>query len=198
MPKKIVREERKIQIMESLYNCLLKNQFHEITLIDIASEAGINQGMIHYFYKKKDDLLLHFIDYIEDQFRTNIIEYMNTEKAHSLKGKALLRHAMNFSNERITLNRDLTKIFIEIWGIANHNIKVRKKLRHLYDQWIFFAKDILIKTGLSSQRAEDLSNTMVSFFEGNALLSMIFDLNGEQIRTILNEFQNKILEMIDE
>lgn len=198
MPKKSVSEERKSQIMESLYKCLLKKQYHEITLTDIAATAGVNQGMIYYLYKKKEEVLLHFIDFIEERYRRDFSEYMNKEEIRSLKGKALIGHAMSFSNDRITVNRDLSKIFIEIWGIANHNKKVRKKMRHLYEQWISHVKGIIIKTGVSDEKAEGISNAMVSFYEGSSLISIILDWKGEQIKITLNDFQNRIMEMIDE
>jgi AcrR family transcriptional regulator len=197
MPKKSVSEERKEQIMKSLYKCLLKKQFHEITIKDIAGEAGINHGMIYYFYSSKEDVLLNFIDYISEQYRKNFIQYMNTKKAGALKGKALMRHAMNFSNEKITLNRNLSKIFIEIWSIASHNKKIRKKLRCLYEEWIFYIKEILVKTGISDEWADGISKATVSFFEGNALFSILFQWKKEQVKLILDEFQNRIIEIID-
>ena len=198
MPKKGVSEERKTQIMESLYKCLLEKQFHEITIKDIAAEAGINHGMIYYFYENKEDVLLHFIDYIAGNYESDFLKYMETEEAHGLEGKDILRHAMNYSNDRITLNRDLSKIFIEVWGIANHNTKVQKKLSSLYNRWILSIREILEKCGMSNERAERMSHAMVSFFEGNALFSIVFEWKSDKIRINLDEFQDRILEMVDE
>jgi AcrR family transcriptional regulator len=198
MPKKGVGQERKKQIMASLNRCLLKKQFHEITIKDIAAEAGINHGMIYYFYKSKEDVLLHFVEYVADNYRTDFVDYITSEKANSMTGKSLLHHVMAFSNDRITLNRNLSMIFIEIWGIANHNINVRKKLRSLYEEWVFYIEDTLEKCGVSDERAKNISKAMVSFFEGNALFSILFDWKEEELKTILDEFQNRIMDMIDQ
>ena len=78
MTKKIVREERRSQILEALHRCLLKKPIHQTSIKDIAGQAGMNPGMLHYYFNSKEDILLHYIDYVMDVYSKSSTEMITS------------------------------------------------------------------------------------------------------------------------
>jgi len=69
MGRKPIREQRRRQILEALYRCLLRKPYRETTMKDIGAEAGINHAMLHYYFRSKEDILLCFIENVYDRYR---------------------------------------------------------------------------------------------------------------------------------
>ena len=70
MPRISVKEQRRLQILEALNDCLLTTSFSQTSIKDIARKANVNHGVLHYYFKSKDDILLNYIDFIIEKYLT--------------------------------------------------------------------------------------------------------------------------------
>ncbi|HNY65197.1 MAG TPA: TetR/AcrR family transcriptional regulator [Deltaproteobacteria bacterium] len=195
MARKSVREERKRQILRALDQCLLEKSFAQTSIKDISRVAQVNHGVLHYYFQSKEDILLHYIDYVVDDFKARVQEVLTPERRGTMSRKDFVKEVFSFANSRITLNRNLSKIFVEIWEIALYNEVVRKKLREAYREWIRILTD---KLGGSAEgeAASVLSLSMVAFWEGMALFSTIFEDGELDVAVVLDRFQQRILEIL--
>lgn len=197
MSRKSVQLERRQQILEGLHRCLLEKPFDKTSIKDIASEAGINHGMLHYYFKSKEDILLNYIEYIIDMYRTMFNGWLDTTDNGISSPKEFLTASFDFMYQRITLNRDISRIFIEIWEISNYNEKVRIKLRKAYNQWIDTVTELVAKQLDDRETAMLLSTALVAFLEGLSLFSVLFDKGDFPVETLLeklkDQFVNKVI-----
>ena len=76
MGRKIMKEERREQILEALYRCLLKKPFKETSIKDIAREAGVNHGVLHYYFSDKEEILLKFLDHLIERYKSDYLRWM--------------------------------------------------------------------------------------------------------------------------
>jgi len=60
--RKSIKEQRRREILDALYRCLLKKPYTETSIKEIGAEAGINYAMLHYYFRSKEDILLNFIE----------------------------------------------------------------------------------------------------------------------------------------
>ncbi|HOD70082.1 MAG: HTH-type transcriptional regulator EthR [Deltaproteobacteria bacterium ADurb.BinA179] len=196
MARKPVREERKKQIFRALDQCLLEKSFQQTSIKDISRLAGVNHGVLHYYFTSKEDVLLQYIDYVVENFKSQMQELMNSENVSRMSQRDFIKEVFRFVNDRITLNRDLSKIFIEIWEIGVHNEAVRDKLRNTYLEWTQTLARNIAGGSTDSETASIMSIAMVAFWEGMALFSTIFR-NGEiRLEEVLGRFQQRILEIL--
>jgi len=194
--RKPVREERKKQIFRALDQCLLEKSFQQTSIKDISRLAGVNHGVLHYYFTSKEDVLLQYIDYVVEDFKSQMQELMNSENVSRMSQRDFIKEVFRFVNDRITLNRDLSKIFIEIWEIGVHNEAVRDKLRNTYLEWTQTLARNIAGGSTDSETASIMSIAMVAFWEGMALFSTIFR-NGEiRLEEVLGRFQQRILEIL--
>jgi len=194
--RKPVREERKKQIFRALDQCLLEKSFQQTSIKDISRLAGVNHGVLHYYFTSKEDVLLQYIDYVVEDFKSQMQELMSSENVSRMSQRDFIKEVFRFVNDRITLNRDLSKIFIEIWEIGVHNEAVRDKLRNTYLEWTQTLARNIAGGSTDSETASIMSIAMVAFWEGMALFSTIFR-NGEiRLEEVLGRFQQRILEIL--
>lgn len=196
MARKPVREERKKQIFRALDQCLLEKSFQQTSIKDISRLAGVNHGVLHYYFTSKEDVLLQYIDYVVEDFKSQMQELMSSENVSRMSQRDFIKEVFRFVNDRITLNRDLSKIFIEIWEIGVQNEAVRDKLRNTYLEWTQTLARNIAGGSTDSETASIMSIAMVAFWEGMALFSTIFR-NGEiRLEEVLGRFQQRILEIL--
>ena len=196
MARKSIQEERRLQILKALDTCLQEKSFEKTSIKDIARVAGVNHGVLHYYFSSKEDILLNYIDYVIDDYRAQVNELLNSKDVVRLGKRELMEEIFIFINDRITLNKGLSRIFVEIWEIALYHDAVRAKLREAYMRWIDELVANLSRHMDDKQFALQVSIAMVAFWEGMALFSTIFEPGSMDIREVLKGFQYRVLDII--
>jgi AcrR family transcriptional regulator len=188
--------DKKTQILEALNQCLQTKPFDQTSIKDIAHAAGVNHGLLHYYFKNKEDILVHYIDYVIDHYRTMFMDWLAQKEGEGTIGRELIEAFFAFMNEKITLNRPLSKVFIEIWEIAVYNPAVKAKLKRAYQEWMEILTDMLNRVTKDTDSSRRISFSIVAFLEGMALFSIILDPDKKEFKKILAGFQEKIVEML--
>lgn len=197
MARKRVQEERKQQILEALNTCLQEKSFQQTSIKDIARVAGVNHGVLHYYFTGKEDILLQYIDYVLEYYQTQMREWLGTKDLSLYGKKEFIEEIFGFINNRITLNLNLSRIFVEIWEISLYNAAVRDKLRHAYRHWMTELTSMVSRfIDDDDAFASNVSISMIAFWEGMALFSTIFEPGSLDTVEVLRRFQERILEIL--
>lgn len=191
MPKIVDKEERRNKILEGLNRCLLEKHFNETSIKEIAKAAGVNHGLLHYYFKNKEDILLSYIDYVASRLSAKVGRFMvELAPGSKIKPENYKKMMINMFNE-ITFDKELSRTFIEIWSIANYNEAVRKKLQVTYREWKVGLCKQIVDFFSDPAEASDYAMSLVAFFEGMALFSVIYNPREFNIRKVLNSFANR-------
>jgi AcrR family transcriptional regulator len=194
--RKSIQEERRLQILKALDACLQEKSFEKTSIKDIARVAGVNHGVLHYYFSSKEDILLNYIDYVIDDYQSQVKDLLGSKEVVRLGKRELIEEIFGFINDRITLNKGLSRIFVEIWEIALYHDAVRAKVREAYMRWF---DELVANLGRyidNEQFAIQVSIAMVAFWEGMALFSTIFEPGAPDIKEVLKGFQYRILDII--
>lgn len=196
MARKRIQEERKQQILKALDACLQEKSFEKTSIKDIARVAGVNHGVLHYYFSSKEDILLNYIDYVIEDYQVQVGEWLSSKDITRYGKKEFIDELFGFVNNRITLNKGISTIFVEIWEIALYHDSVRAKLRKAYNRWIDELVTHLSRYIDDKQFIRQVSIAMVAFWEGMALFSTIFEPGMLDIEEVLKGFQSRILEIL--
>jgi len=188
MPKKSQREDRIGRIMKAMYDCLLEMSYEKTTLMDIAKRAKINQSVLYYFYKSKEDILLAFIDHLLEEYKKNFIAWMGEKTTAGSTPIERCSEMINFLIEK-TMDRDLTKLFIGLWSLSSHNLMVRQRVKIVYADAIAIASSIIASTGVPEDNALNI--------EGSALLSILFDNSEYDLHGVMNFHRLRSIELLE-
>lgn len=196
MPRKSVQQERKTQILEALGNCLVYKSFPETSIKEIAKEAGVNHGVLHYYFKSKEDILMNFIDHILETYKLKAAEWISSKDLASLAKDDLVREIFRYKYHTFTSDKQLSILFNEAMSIAHRNEEVKEKLRHVFSQWLSVVADILVSTGMEKKISLDISREIICIFEGIKIYSDVLNYTEKQIRELLAGFEEQILQRI--
>lgn len=188
--------DKRIQILEALNRCLQNKPFDKTSIKEIALAAGVNHGLLHYYFKSKEDILIQYIDYVLNHYRSMVKERFNDKALADIDKKKLVREFFMFIHDRITLDRSLSKVFIEIWEIAVYHPAVKAKLQLAYQEWMDVLSRMLEPLNKDIDASRRTSFAMVAFLEGMALFSIILDPDSKEFKKILSNFQSKIIDTL--
>jgi len=193
MPRISVKEQRRLQILEALNDCLLTTSFSQTSIKDIARRANVNHGVLHYYFKSKDDILLNYIDFIIDKYLAIFYKWISVASKKYTRHDVFIEESLKFINKKVTLDRNISIIFIEIWEISLYNNKVRQKLKQMYKIWEQTVTDEFTKVVKDKKEAKRLSIAMIAFFEGISLLSIVCKDKEYDWKDILDNFNRLVL-----
>jgi AcrR family transcriptional regulator len=136
-----LREKKKL-IIEALKRLLEKNVYSQISVEDVAKEAGLSKGGLRHYFPTKEEL---YVELIEDFF--NQIEKDNIGIIKGLDHVDRAFISTLFGIERFLLDKKNIRIFINIilYGFEDEKIMamIRKFLRNhlnMYDNIIHNAR----------------------------------------------------------
>ncbi len=79
-----VQKERKARLIEAAHNLLAEKSFRNITIRELASEAGMQSAMISYYFGSKEGLFIALLEDLSTQHFTSL-EYL-AQSGEPLKG----------------------------------------------------------------------------------------------------------------
>ena len=64
------REKRRQQLIDATVKCIARKGMGSTTLGDVASEAGLSQGIVNLHFESKENLLNETLTSIADEYKT--------------------------------------------------------------------------------------------------------------------------------
>jgi len=122
---------RRSQLTAAAYKVVAQKGYNDFTIKDIAEEAGLSTGLVHYYFKNKEDLLF------------KLLKEMNANLRDSLK-KAMGELAeprdklMAFCDEAFALvdrEKAYFYVLIDFWAQINHDARIRQANVKLFQSY---------------------------------------------------------------
>lgn len=170
-------EDIKSKIRTATKALMDKKMLADISLAEIAAEAGVSKGTLYYYYKTKNDILFDITDeYLEQQWRDLIVWTENPEKDTSLH--RLVKYVIERSIASPPMRMHL------LCDAITGNEEIRRKLLTRYDE---FEKLIAEKIG---ERTDKLPPAYFSWL-------ILFVSDGLFLQRLLGNPDMDIDEFID-
>ncbi len=175
-------DEKKQRILAVIRKLLAERGFSGTTISQVAKEAGISRGLLHYYYKNKDEMLAHVI-------RANM--EMSIEMIEHILNRA--RSADELSSEMVNMlqhviknDPDFFKVFFESWAIGRQSPIIAEELQALYGR---FRK--AMQKGLMRAKVQKIISPTLPVDGLAALITGIIDGMGLQFATEAALAENK-------
>ena len=66
MPAIVNHDEMRMQILEAFQHCIVSKPVTQVSLRDIAAEAGMSHAKLLYYFKNKQELIVSYVKYTKD------------------------------------------------------------------------------------------------------------------------------------
>ena len=117
-------------LLDAAEQLLLEIGYSAITVRKVAERAGVNHGLVHYYFGSMEDLLLRVVE----RFTEALIE---RQKAMYAAGTPFIdkwRQAMRFLDE--DADSGYHKVWFEMQAIGWNDAAVRDRLQRVHQQWV--------------------------------------------------------------
>lgn len=95
-PRKLSREARKLQLIESTIETIAVRGYARTTLTDVANHAGLSHGLVNFHFQTKAKLLTETLIYLAEEYRANWAQALaNADPAPARQLDAMLRADFN-------------------------------------------------------------------------------------------------------
>ena len=125
------QRDRKSELVEIAYRLIVQNGLEGFRIRQVAAEAGIDNGTLHYHFPSKEALILGVVDYLMEDLKNNRAVWKDAEQT------ALDELRMEFEDIRLRL-RQTPEQFIVLSELAVRSWRdpvVAKIFRKLDDGW---------------------------------------------------------------
>ncbi len=170
------------RILEAALEVLSEHKISGTRMRQIARQAEMSQGNLHYYFPSKDALFLNLLDHLLERF---VQERKDTLSDANIRPILKLSFILNQDRD-IILRRKELDVFFDFWVQGTRDPAIREKITSLYARWrhdISLVIDEGVRTGLFNPRhAPLIPALLVSVMDGAALQYLIdpnaFDLDA--------------------
>jgi AcrR family transcriptional regulator len=124
------RQEATQAILDAAECLLVDVGYARITTRRLAERAGVNQGLVHYYFGSMEEVLLQAVE----RFTSRLVERQRSMYASDTPFIEKWRAAMSFLEE--DSDSGYQKILLELYALGWNNEAIRNRMKHVHEQWM--------------------------------------------------------------
>ena len=190
-----IYDTRRLQLTAAAYNVVSKKGYYNFTIKDIADEAGMSAGLVHYYFKNKQDLLLNLLRQINTNIRVALQNDLANIEDPVDKLSVFILRACNLIIEE----KNYFYVLLDFWTQLNHNERMRKAIQKLYQSYRKVCWDILnegIIQGKINQIDVSYTATMIVSMVQGLIIQYVIEPDAFDYSYYVNKIKNQIIETI--
>lgn len=106
------------RILQAAFTVLSREGYENTSVKDIAEEAGVAQGLVHYHFKSKQQLVLAVLDFVCRKVEFGVAE-----------GEAGALQAFEDTKRTLRDSRDANSLYVQLIGVGLHDTLVGAGIR---------------------------------------------------------------------
>ncbi len=117
-PNKRVAPLRREQIVQATIQCLARDGYARFTMKTLAREAGVSQGILHYYFADKAAILMAVLEAVTADLNQRLeAAQQAVSHAPDKRLQAVIRTCLETAQTR----PELWQVFIQLWGEMMHD-----------------------------------------------------------------------------
>lgn len=193
MPAAVDRGAVRMQILEAFERCITQKPLTQISLRDIAAEAGMSHVNVLYYFKDKNELLVSYVRYTKDPMTEKCVAWFNE---HPRAGYTSNLDYMNAFMEYVAGGRDgevRPNATTQTYVLARYNEEIAALVREEFLEWRTIMEQCLVKVyggAIGAREAEAMMILISGAFICNYNGAFTGRINGEIISCLANLSQS--------
>lgn len=156
--------ERREEILKAAYEILGQDGLEALHARSVAARVGVNHALVHYYYRRRDDLLLAVADYLKTRFEADVAHFQKDAADASDRVEANLIQCEAYCKPTSRLYRAWASLFVA----AQTSRALRKSLLDFWSSWVG-----RIESEIEAGGKEKSVNTTSPFADPRLLLATL-------------------------
>lgn len=168
---------RRAQLTRAAYKVVGQKGYYDFTIRDIAREAGLSTGLVHYYFKNKEDLLLNLLK----EINRNMTVILNKEIGKSDDPYEKLNIFMHQAFNVVKDQKDYFYIVIDFWTQVNKNERMKRANTKLFKSYRDEVYKILaegIEKGVFKKLDIDFTSAVIISIIQGMIIQYVIDTNA--------------------
>jgi AcrR family transcriptional regulator len=177
MPRPSVEAERKDQILRATCQVIAESGIRDLRMADVARQAGISSGMVHYYFDGKQDLLHAAFEY---NFRHSL-ERRAAVLATDGDPLALLERVIESYAPAEPDSVSAWRVWAELWVHGLHEPELQEINESVYGDWrrmvAGLVRDAQDHGLIGAGDPVQIANTLIAMIDGLAIQVLLGSRN---------------------
>jgi TetR/AcrR family transcriptional regulator, fatty acid metabolism regulator protein len=188
---------RRSQLTGAAYKVVAQKGYNDFTIKDIAEEAGLSTGLVHYYFKNKEDLLFKLLKEMNANLRDNLKKALTELTEPKDKLMAFCDEAF----ELVDKEKAYFYVLIDFWAQMNHDNRIRQanvKLFQSYrDEISSIIEEGIAKGVFAAMDVKFTSVIIISLIQGT-IIQYVIDNGAFDYRELKEKIKEQILSKVIE
>lgn len=184
---------RRNQLTRAAYKVVGQKGYYDFTIRDIAREAGLSTGLVHYYFKNKEDLLLNLLK----EINKNMLVILNRSISKSEDPREKLAIFMKQAFDLVESEKDYFYIVIDFWTQVNKNDRMKRANVKLFKSYRDEISKILkegIEQGVFVKMDIDYTAAVIISIIQGLIIQYVIDNNAFNYE----EFSKKVMKHVND
>ncbi|HMB20583.1 MAG TPA: TetR/AcrR family transcriptional regulator [Spirochaetota bacterium] len=187
---------RRSQLTKAAYQVVSKKGYYNFTIKDIANEAGLSTGLVHYYFKDKQDLLLTLLK----EINSNVRHLLDMEIRESSDPRDKLDIFITQAFNIVEREQSYFYVLLDFWTQLNHNERMRNAIRKLYESYRSVCSGILSEGVEAGYFKGDMdihytATMIVSMIQGT-IIQYVIDPGSFNYGDFTTKIKNQVIQEI--
>lgn len=184
--------ERRNQIMLTSLKLMIEESHQSMTLEKVAKQTGLSKGLISYYFKNKDTLILETMHFFLNMHKQRLMAIVYQEAPVKIRVKNLIEAALPSTQDI----EQMMRFHSEILSFAKSNPKAEKAIRQFYMEFRKICEEI-IKVGTKEGYVKNKNTEWAAIF-----IHALFDGLGFQIsldpKLDVSKLRKQVFQLLDQ
>jgi AcrR family transcriptional regulator len=186
---------RRAQLTRAAYKVVGQKGYYDFTVRDIAREAGLSTGLVHYYFKNKEDLLLNLLK----EINRNMTIILNRNIVKSDDPREKLNIFMKQAFDLVKNEKDYFYIVIDFWTQVNKNERMKRANIKLFKSYRDEITKILkegVENGVFMKMDVDYTAAVIISIIQGLIIQYVIDTNAFQYEDYVKKIMKHINDLV--
>jgi TetR/AcrR family transcriptional repressor of bet genes len=137
-----IKHLRREQLIEATVDTIARHGFRKTTLSQVARQAKLSQGIVNFYFKTKDGLLLETLKYLAEEYEAS---WQSAVAACGPDPVAALDAIIETDLGREVCNRRKVSVWVAFWGESQSQPRFREFCSQLGDDYLAQTREIIVR-----------------------------------------------------
>ena len=135
-----IKHLRREQLIEATIDTIAKHGFRKTTLSQVAKRAKLSQGIVNFYFKTKDGLLLETLEFLAEEYEAS---WKRAVAARGPDPVAALDAIIETDLGREVCNRRKVSVWVAFWGESQSQPQFRRLCSKLSDDYLAQTRELI-------------------------------------------------------
>ena len=158
MSKNIKDMNQAQRILNAAFKCISDRGYANVSLRDIADEAGVVLSQLNYYYKNKEGLFVEVINMLAQLYIIEIEDKLKKSKSQKEGIKSLIEYFQELLSE----NPELIKLLFDLTSMALWSKSLKSLLNELFNSLARLIEKYIVSEFFDKERFKNSSPRILS------------------------------------